>query len=130
MIWALLGMATVIAGLAVAAVLGWRKVSAAKDDNIKLKGINAEQKVEASQIQARLIVERDSALQRAGTLAAEVADRDVKIAQLEHQLADVSAKLARAVVARVKAQPPSEDGAAAVNDLLADPLPGKEPTKP
>lgn len=130
MIWAVVGLAVLAAGLAVAVAVQAKARSGDKDALIARGVAFSELQVTSAQIQAKLVNERDTALERAGLLAAEVADRDAKIHGLETQLADLSAKVARLTVKLAATLPVSADGAAAVNDLFAEPLPGKEPKKP
>lgn len=70
--------------------------------------------------------DRDREKERADKAETQVADLMKRLLSTEAHVAELSAKLARQVIERVKAQPPSEDGAAAVNDLFSEPLPGKE----
>lgn len=101
------------------------KANTAADEALIAKtAAQATDKIEASQIQAKLINERDTALERAGLLAAEVADRDAKIHGLEAQLAESSAKVARLTVKLGSLVPVSDEGAAIVDDLLSTPILG------
>lgn len=107
------------------------KLSAAGKAALAAKSAEAVARGELAleQIRANGILRDRDREHAARTLAEErLADTTQRLAAAEAHVADLSAKLARAVVARVKAQPPSEDGAAAVNDLLSAPiLPTRKP---
>lgn len=107
------------------------KANGAQSDALIAKSAAlADLTVQSAQVQAKLINERDTALERAGLLASEVADRDTKIHGLETQLAESSAKIARLTVKLGALIPVSSEGAAVVNDLLSAPILGDGSEKP
>lgn len=123
---ALVALGLAVAGLAVTAALAWRSAAASKDTLVARTAQLAEQQVQAGEIQSTLVKQRDE--EHAARTAAEtqVADLMTRLLRTETQLAELAAKYAREKLARIAAQPPSQDGADAVNELFEQPLPGKE----
>jgi len=88
---------------------------------------------EAVQAKAEMVVatgeiaaDRDRHKERADKAETQVADLTKRLLTAEEHVAELAAKLARQVIQRVKEQPPSQDGADAVNQLFSRPLSGKE----
>lgn len=83
------------------------------------------EKAEVVVAMGEVVASRDLERERADKAETQVSDLMKRLLATEAHVADLSAKLARAVVARVKEQPASQDGADAVNELFEQPL-GKE----
>lgn len=127
MIWIIAGLAVLAAGLAVAMAMQARARHADSLALIAAKQLLTDAIVVAATREATLVKERDEAIKRAGKLAAEVADALQRIAVVSAERDELAQKLAKAVMARLAEMPVSEDGAAVVNSMFAEPLPGKEP---
>lgn len=95
------------------------RADAAKSAEIIARAETAQEQIRANGI----LRDRDREHERAEKAEAQVMDLTARLAAAETHIAELSAKLARAVIERVKSQPASQDGADAVNDVFALPWP-------
>jgi hypothetical protein len=119
----LLGGTTALLVIAVLALV-WRALSS-KDAQLTDRTEALAQKERAGEA----VKQRDAFKERAEKAEAENADTTKQLTAAQEHVADLSAKLARAVIARAS-QPVSQDGADAVNEQLSEPVLGDGLEKP
>ena len=113
------GIGTTVALVGVV-VLAFKLSSARQAETAAVRDASAEREARVN-----VVASRDLERERAEKAEAQIADLMKRLLATEEHVADLSAKLARAVIARAQA-PVSQDGADAVNDLFAAPLKTKE----
>lgn len=94
------------------------RADAAKSAEIVARAETAQEQIRANGI----LRDRDREHERAEKAEAQLADVAARLAAADAHVADLSAKLARVVIERVKSQPPSQDGADAVNSMFSEPI--------
>lgn len=122
MIWAIVGLAVLAAGLAVAVAVQARARAGDKDATMA-----ADKRATAEHDRAETVIrERDLGMERAAKLAAEVADLTSRLTAVEGERDELAAKLAKFVVKAIE-DAPLDQGAAIVNEMFSLPLLPKEP---
>lgn len=121
---AAIGGGSTLALIGLAAYLVYKLVSS-KDSQLADRTEALAQKERADGLE----VDRDREHTAHAAAESELADVTQRLADTEAHVAELSAKLARAVIARASA-PVSQDGADAVNEQLSEPILGDGLEKP